>query len=619
MSRRRSLAMALAGATLVGGAITAVPGHAATPAKFEPPAGKVISFIGQDAGAIGGTAHYRNGYVDTTGIVPGGVTVYTNFQAGRESWGLHTVGLDGLEEPSNWGAGDTHAQGLMNSPTFDNSALHLSLDLVNELPNVVNGTNDPLIKRMGDWMRKQDRPIFLRIGYEFDGPWNGYDPTLYIASFRRIVDRLKADGVTNFATVWASSAGGGPLMDWYPGDEYVDWFGFSCWGCNWDVGMVALAAEHGNKPVMIAEVSPQGHRTDREDGAALWSSWYDGFFRFIRDNPSIKAVSYINADWDSQPMWESSSGSVWGNSKVQDNAYVADRWKSEMANGSWLQSSPTLFQTLGYTRRGVTTDPVPPARPAGTIEVESWVPTGGARVAPDAGASGGNVLAYVNTYLSGGMLRNAPRATSVTLRYAAPAAGTITLYVNDEPTKIAFESTYSWNSFRTVTVNVDIPAGAFLRLQQKQGDSGVNLDAMTFTDTGGSPLSRAGWHAWASSTEPGGSANAAIDGDLGTRWSSGVVQQSSAMQYLAVNTGAPHQVRKVVLDAGASSGDYPRIWEVTGSNDGQTWTVLASGAGTGPVTTITLPAGQSYQLFGINQRGSAPANWWSVAELNLYP
>ena len=50
----------------------------------------------------------------------------------------------------------------------------------------------------------------LRIGYEFDGEWNHYNPQYYVPAYRHIVDRLRANGVTHFASVWQSAtfAGG---------------------------------------------------------------------------------------------------------------------------------------------------------------------------------------------------------------------------------------------------------------------------------------------------------------------------------------------------------------------------------------------------------------------------
>ncbi len=92
---------------------------------------------------------------------------------------------------------------------------------------------DNYIDTMAIAFNLYDRPFFLRIGYECNGPWNGYSPWTYAIAFRKLVLELRARGVDNFATVWcyepdatedfADSTGQG--WKWYPGDDVVDWFG----------------------------------------------------------------------------------------------------------------------------------------------------------------------------------------------------------------------------------------------------------------------------------------------------------------------------------------------------------------------------------------------------------
>lgn len=71
------------------------------------------------------------------------------------------------------------------------------------------------------------RPAFVRIGYEFNGRWNGYVPETYIPAWRRVVAAMRAHRLDDVAAVWcyASDIRNLPdLMDWYPGDEWVDWW-----------------------------------------------------------------------------------------------------------------------------------------------------------------------------------------------------------------------------------------------------------------------------------------------------------------------------------------------------------------------------------------------------------
>jgi len=65
-------------------------------AKFEPPKGKCLLFVGQDLESVGGLdAPYNDGYFDHF-PKPGGFTMYTGFSPGQESFGHIMKGLDGV-------------------------------------------------------------------------------------------------------------------------------------------------------------------------------------------------------------------------------------------------------------------------------------------------------------------------------------------------------------------------------------------------------------------------------------------------------------------------------------------------------------------------------------------
>lgn len=320
-----------------------VQAQEAVDGRFMPPEGQALFIIGQDLGAIGGLEDYDDGYVDHIDLIPAGLTSYT---------GLHDLG--GLVDLDNWGSGDVSAQLLMDEPKFENSTLAIGLSLTSTSFNLVGrGSYDLVIDQLAEWIKAQERPVYLRIGYEFDGPWNGYDPEGYVATFHYIMDRFQTLEVTNVATVWQSAtwAGGTYLgydwMDWYPGDDYVDWFGMSYFQYHAPTfdAFLDLARDH-QKPVMIAEATPRGHDSADGDGEAIWESWFEQFFAFIHANEDvIRALAYINVDWDPQPMWR---GQGWGDSRVQANPIILERWLAEMEDGFWLHASPTLFETLTY-------------------------------------------------------------------------------------------------------------------------------------------------------------------------------------------------------------------------------------------------------------------------------
>jgi glucosylceramidase len=117
----------------------------------------------------------------------------------------------------------------------------------------------------------------------------------------------------------------------------------------------------------------------------------------------------------------------------------------------------------------------------------------------------------------------------------------------------------------------------------------------------------------ATASTPADAANA-VDDDATTRWTTAAAQAPG--QWLQIDLGATQTVRRVVLDTGAGSGDYPRGYELQTSTDGVTWTPAASGAGSGQLTTVDIPATEA-RFVRVEQTGSAP-QWWSVADARVY-
>jgi glucosylceramidase len=132
--------------------------------------------------------------------------------------------------------------------------------------------------------------------------------------------------------------------------------------------------------------------------------------------------------------------------------------------------------------------------------------------------------------------------------------------------------------------------------------------------------------ATATSIPASADAGNAIDDDATTRWTTGAAQQPG--QRLQVDLGAQHGVRRVVLDAGAitgeaagwgpgrPSGDYPRGVAVSTSTDGAHWTAPVKTAGSGQITVLDL-SGSPARYLRIEQTATA-ASWWSVADFRVY-
>lgn len=128
-------------------------------------------------------------------------------------------------------------------------------------------------------------------------------------------------------------------------------------------------------------------------------------------------------------------------------------------------------------------------------------------------------------------------------------------------------------------------------------------------------LDRTGWGASASNTDTLGDVPGnAIDGNTGTRWSTGTAQANG--QWYQLDMGRNQTFNRVLLDAGSSVSDYPRGYQVQVSTDGTNWTTVANGSGTGASVLVQFPV-QVARYLKIVQTGSS-TSWWSIAELNVY-
>ncbi len=379
------------GAAPVGAALPDSPGPPVSiEPKLVPPDDKILFIIGQDLESI---REYNEALPEPQ---PGGVTVYANMVVNELSPFPPLGGLTRGEDDDAKVTGTANSQSapiLMRE--FPHSSLVVALYIADEdvhgcstryLDDINAGKYDELIDEMGGYFKALDRPVYLRIGYEFDGYWNCFQPEPHKKAFVRIVERLRALGADNVASVWQSATWPFDNTDWekwYPGDEVVDWIGFSLFltdqgyheGAPPDPNTIRdslLAfARSRNKPVMVAESANQGY-----DNAALtrsvitkkevqprtpeqiWQEWYHPYFEYIYANADvIRAVIYINSLWDIQQMWNCREGfnagqpgclkGYWGDTRVQVNPQIKAKWVEELSKDRWLHAGPDLFKILG--------------------------------------------------------------------------------------------------------------------------------------------------------------------------------------------------------------------------------------------------------------------------------
>lgn len=220
--------------------------------------------------------------------------------------------------------------------------------------DIATGALDTEIDAFLDALESIARPVYLRIGYEFNGlAWNGYQPETYKSAFIHIATKVRERGL-EVALVWdAAAAGTSNIMAFYPGDAYVDW-----WGINWfhvsDLGnalsldMLAQAKEH-EKPVMIGESSPAG--LGSKAGQERWNTWFAPYFQLIAENPQVKMFCYINTDWTAYPdfpQWKS-----WGDAQLQNDTTLTRLYREQMTSSRYLHGgNETQVRSYWYPSDG---------------------------------------------------------------------------------------------------------------------------------------------------------------------------------------------------------------------------------------------------------------------------
>ncbi len=529
-----------------------------TAAVFQPPAGQRLLIIGQDTGSIAN-------YVSSVGVVPAGVTGYT---------GIDT--LAGLTTNADWGAGINNAANLAS--TYPNSVVVLGIALNGHATAFANGAYDANLDTLINTVKSWNRPVLLRWGYEVEGTWNAHPPADFKAGWIKVWNRIRALNAQNhIAMIWqtatycADGISVQQTLDWYPGDQYVDWMGLSYFtpqDCSWvDVNdMIALARTRA-KPLLIAEAAPQrydiGALTYSADGAfgsnkqsrsaqQIWNEWFATLFSIIDTNADVvRGLAYINADWDSQWKWNPTDGigpveGYWGDSRVQAQSLIRTQWLAQISGNGWLAGSSSLFATLGFGSGG-SGDTQAPTVPA-NLQVTS---TTSSQIAFAWSASSDNVgIARYDVYHNG-VLVGSPLATNyVATGLSASTTYTFTVRACDAAGNCSAQST-------PLIATTQQGSSAAQGIEVSGG-----IATLYFNDAGWS----GGWNYLCLGEH-------CVSGTkVGGRWQRTITEQTIAI-------GASYAIQIKIQNASSSGGQY--ISPMT--------TVVATGAGGGGGTDTTSP------------------------------
>jgi len=183
--------------------------------------------------------------------------------------------------------------------------------------DIVSGSLDATIKARAAGAKQLAQPFFLDFAAEMNGDeaWSGNDAGLYVDAYRHIHDLFDAAGATNVVWAWCPNVtdvdnGNAHTLDYYPGDDYVDWTGvdgYNWGGADWqsfhdvfkDIYPILAGKQ---KPIIIGEMSSSETGGDK-------AAWIDAMIPALQqDFPLIRAVIWF--DVNKERDWRISSSSA---------------------------------------------------------------------------------------------------------------------------------------------------------------------------------------------------------------------------------------------------------------------------------------------------------------------
>lgn len=177
-----------------------------------------------------------------------------------------------------------------------------------DLHDVVDGRYDAMLAQRASEAAELTEPVFVDLAAEMNEEegWGGHDPALYVAAYRHVHDAFEGKDGGNVVWVWApnnvDSAGAPPALDYYPGDDYVDWTGVD--GYNWGTSDPDFEWQSFEevfrdmyddlhtlgKPIIVGETA------SAEEGGSK-AGWIEGITGTLRDDfPDVRALVWFDVD-----------------------------------------------------------------------------------------------------------------------------------------------------------------------------------------------------------------------------------------------------------------------------------------------------------------------------------
>lgn len=228
---------------------------------------------------------------------------------------------------------------------------------------ILAGKWDAYIDHWADQARDFKLPILVSWGLEMNGtwfPWSGWyygakkkipntkpvqymGPETYKKAYRYVVDRVRARGVKNISWVFHANNYSYPMDNWnlvkqyYPGSDYVDWLGLSCYGMQFsddfwvyfhdviDYPYYEIGELDPTKPIMLAEWGVGEFPKYGSKAAFL----RDAFTSMSQYYPRLKAAVFWNERWQNE-------NDSYSNLRVNSSSGALEAYRTGVKDSFWL-------------------------------------------------------------------------------------------------------------------------------------------------------------------------------------------------------------------------------------------------------------------------------------------
>ena len=233
------------------------------------------------------------------------------------------------------------------------TALEIAWQFTNGLNDVLD---DSYLHAFAKQLRDAKVPVFLRVAGEMNGdwvPWSG-DPELYKQKFRLVAQVIHREA-PNVAIVWSPN----PvpqynIMDYYPGDDVVDWVGTSVYLNYYENNNPDRPQDHADplsrldfiyehfadrKPIMISEGAiAHAEYTTGSDRTAWGVANLRRLYAYLPlVYPRVKAVVWFSVNQKS-PLYGLSN--KYADYQLTDNTEVLETYKSVTSSSYYHSRVP---------------------------------------------------------------------------------------------------------------------------------------------------------------------------------------------------------------------------------------------------------------------------------------